>query len=349
MDAVRKLSPKRDKIVNEVIEDEDDIFNNEMISSSPVISMKSRSPIRKRSKSSKEETVKTSPEPLTKSERSERNERSENEERKKNLDSYYYSPRVQIPNLKKNPKVKETPQQIAYRLIENPNPDYDSIDDETKALCSQGLKSKYENLNRKYNGLNLNFDEAESLYKLHEDYHNVIREIYAKNNSSMYEIGYVIFLVLMEWIFVNKLGFTNFQGYAKYEWKKIAKTRTFIVEYLATEYTYGTSEDQTPDNIFWRFIKTYFISLVLFIFTHTIINKFLLMNEEFTEKLTGFIEKKFTTPVTKDLIERGYIGDTESTDDDMTSFFINQGLNKLSSNLGNKNTSSEKKKVNITF
>jgi hypothetical protein len=331
---IKQLPAEQEQEEEEIFSDEE--IDSENINSSPIISMRNRSPIRNKIEKEKEkEKVNiASPEPL--------------QTKRKPLDAAYYTPRRISPIKKEDlPQQKESLSDKIYRLIENPNPDYNSLEDNERDLCYKQWKKKYDNLNDRYKDLELIYNSDDSLFDIHESYHNKIRDIYATNNSGMYEIIYIILICVMEFIFVNKLGFNNLQGYAKYEWKKIKKMRIFFIEYLATEYSYGTSEEYASENILWRFTKTYAISFILFLFTHTVI-KYIGFGDSVKEELSNMIENKFFAPVTKDLIESGNIGERNDVEGEssLKNIVINTLVDKVNtfgasakSTAENKNTS----------
>lgn len=311
LDTQNKISPSRNKNLDEE-SDEDKSEEEIEIKRSPIISMRLRSPIRKSIEEQKKSTT-SSPEAKKKI--------------KVDLNNFNFETR-------KSPKKILNSKDIARRIVDNPDPDYDSLTDEIRDICYEEFKYKYRNLNSKYENLNLDYDEGEDLYRLHENYHNKIRDIYAANNSNMYEIFYVIFLCIIEYIFVYVLKITSLEGYAKYEWKKINKIRVLIIEYLQEEYSYGTSDESVSENVFWRFGKTYLFSFVLFIFTHTAI-KYMGFNDSIKEDLSNILEKKFLSSVTKSSIEAGNTGEKEGEGNNVTNILISQLLEKVG-NMGSK-------------
>lgn len=320
----QRISPKRDRTENSelIIEENDDDIN--IVSSSPIVSMRSRSPIRqKRESSNKASKDIQSP------------QYKKDGKITVKLDDLNYIARA--PSIKKTEeKENETNKEKVERLTDNPDPDYENIDDELKEMIKEKFKYKYRNLLNKYNNIKLEYNEDDPLLIMHENYHNVIRDIYATQNSGFYEILYIVFLCIVEFIFVNKLGISSFKDYAKYERNRIKKTRVLIVEYIASQYSYGWGEPGTSEHVFWRFVKMYAFSLVLFLFTHTVV-KYLGFADNVKEDLANQLEKKYLTPVTKDAIENGNIGERDGDDSKLTNILIDAavgGVSKLAGSFG---------------
>lgn len=186
-------------------------------------------------------------------------------------------------------------------LINNPaDVLYDKEHDNVKESCFEAFRKKFDNLSLNYPDYNIIFPEKKSLNKIHKQYHEHIKNIYVNINLGQTQLCYVLFLMVLEFVFVKAFGLPM-SGFTKSELSRMYKYNTLLIE--IGESTYSTSYGGTPASLEWRIFSGIAWNVIVFLGVKILSNY--IGSEEMSDTIRNLVDGMFDNQINKSTIETG--------------------------------------------
>lgn len=234
-----------------------------------------------------------------------------------------------------------------YKLVNNSSDiDYSNETNEVKLLALDLLRAKFDNLRMIYKDRNIVYPENKKLNTVHKKYHEEIKAIYVSMNLSQIQIGYVVFVMAIEFCCVKFLKLPM-SGYTKMELKRIYKHQQLMIEIGHSMYKLGGGEGGGSQwSLEWRVGSTMLWNIAMFLCVKFLSNY--IGGESMIEVIRNIIDGVLENPVSKNDVENGTFQNNNNTEADLLSLFgggkEGNGLADLIANVGTKMTENIEKK-----
>jgi hypothetical protein len=139
--------------------------------------------------------------------------------------------------------------------------DYQLESDEIKTICKERFKEKFKALATAHPERDILFPEDKGLNKIHDTFHEIMKDLYVTSNLGQFQLGYIVILCFLEFIGVKALGIKQMSGFASKEVKRLRQYRSLLFE--VGETFYSMSGGSLP--LEWRILGTIILNIVLFI------------------------------------------------------------------------------------
>lgn len=178
---------------------------------------------------------------------------------------------------------------------------------ETKVVkegCMEAFKIKYDNLKLNYPDLRVEFPEGKKLERVHKIYHSYIKSIYVNMNLDQIQLGYVMCLMVFEFIAIKAFGIPM-AGFTKMELKRMYRYNQLMIELGESFYTSGGGPGGggVKTSLEYRIGTSFLWNIVVFLGVK-LLTKYM-GGESMTGLIRGAIDKIMDNPVTVDNIENG--------------------------------------------
>ena len=204
--------------------------------------------------------------------------------------------RTPVPDLSDEDEINDR-----VRCLINKSHDvvYEKEDETVKELCLESFRVKFQNLVINYPDYNIEFPETKSLDKIHKYYHEIVKSIYVNMNLGQTQLGYILFLMVIEFICVKAFNLPM-AGFTKIELKRMYKYNFLMIELGEAFYPTGGG---TPSPIEWRIASTIGWNIVIFLGIKIISNY--IGGETMVNVTREIIDQLMDNPITKENIESG--------------------------------------------
>lgn len=227
---------------------------------------------------------------------------------------------------------------------------YEKEHEKVKELVYEAFSVKYQNLKMHYPDYDIVFPSDKSLNLIHKQYHEIIKTIYVEMNMGSTQLCYVLFLLVLEFVFVKALG-VPMNGFAELELKRMYKYHSLMIELGESNYV-GAGEGGSggkAQSIEWRIATTFAWNVIIFLGINIISNY--LGSGNMADYIRDIIEKIFETNINKADIENGKAKDVAGQGEELLSNLTSAGgfkdminlVTKLGSGI-NKNADNRNRK-----
>ena len=192
---------------------------------------------------------------------------------------------------------------------------YDLEEEVIQEAVMEAYVVKYQNLSINYPEYNITFPEGKSLNTIHKHYHEVIKSIYVNMNLGQTQLGYILCLMVLEFICVKLFGLPM-AGFTKMELKRMYKYNALMIELGESMYPTGGG---TPSPIEWRIASTFFWNVVIFLGIK-IVSSYV-GGDGMVDMVRGVIDKMMDNPITPDSVESGDAKNISAQQGDMGDLF----------------------------
>ena len=229
-----------------------------------------------------------------------------------------------------------------YKLVNNSSDlDYSNETNEVKLLALDLLKAKFDNLSMIYKDRNIKYPANKKLNTVHKKYHEEIKAIYVSMNLSQIQIGYVVFVMAIEFCCVKFLKLPM-SGFTKMELKRIYKHHQLMIEIGHSMYKLGGDSGGggvgSQWSLEWRVCSSMLWNIVMFMCVKYLSNY--IGGDSMIEVIRNIIDGVLENPVSKSDVENGNI-QNNNTEADLLNLFgggKEGGLADLIANVGTKMT-----------
>jgi len=242
-----------------------------------------------------------------------------------------------------------------YKLVNNSaDIDYSNETNEIKLLALDLLRAKFDNLRMIYKDRNIVYPENKKLNTVHKRYHDEIKAIYVSMNLSQIQIGYVVFVMGIEFLCVKFLKLPM-SGFTKMELKRIYKHQQLMIEIGHSMYKLGGGgEGGSQWSLEWRVCSTMAWNIFIFACVKFLSNY--IGGDSMIDTIRNVIDGLVDNPVSKSDVENGNFQNNNSSEMDLLNLFGSGkeggGLADIIANVGTKmteNIEKQPKKSKIIF
>lgn len=232
-------------------------------------------------------------------------------------------PSIPPPNIKMMTPVPDysdddvVNQRVKNLISQSTDINYDQENEKVQDAALEAYTIKYQNLSINYPEYNITFPEGKSLNTIHKHYHEVIKSIYVNMNLGQTQLGYILCLMVLEFICVKAFNLPM-AGFTKMELKRMYKYNALMIELGESMYSSGGG---TPSPIEWRIASTFFWNVVIFLGIK-IISSYI-GGDSMVDIVRNVIDKMMDNPITPENIETGEARNINAQQNDVGDVFGN--------------------------